>query len=293
MPWCSCVVASGIIMRIRNQMLIKRLFIFIFIFIFIFSALGIAHISTNKLTAIFDKLSHVATQNKWIITQTTTLYDKKRNRLIPINWYVKMDIRGNSYKEIPKLPVVIINHGYAIKNTEYSFLAYALAEQGYFVVSIQHDLKTDATFPTTGNLYKQRKPLWVRGITNTLFVIKSLPKIAYNLDLTQVTLIGHSNGGDMVMLFTKKYPQLVKHAISLDNLRMPLPRSYQIPILSLRANDTQADPSVLPFKETAKNHNITIIPLAKAKHIELCDRGHETIHKEINRIILNFLNTTF
>lgn len=79
---------------------------------------------------------------------------------------------------ILKMPVVIINHGYTVKNTEYSFLANALAAQGYFVVSIQHDLKADTNFPKTGTLYEQRKPLWDRGVVNILFVIKSLPNIA-------------------------------------------------------------------------------------------------------------------
>ena len=38
------------------------------------------------------------------------------------------------------LPVVMISHGYGVKNTEYSFIANSLAEQGYHVISIQHDL---------------------------------------------------------------------------------------------------------------------------------------------------------
>ncbi len=68
-------------------------------------------------------------------------------------------------------PVVIISHGYQIKNTEYSFIANALATRGYFVVSIQHDLETDKPLPTTGNLFDRRKPLWERGVQNILFVM--------------------------------------------------------------------------------------------------------------------------
>ena len=52
------------------------------------------------------------------------LFDSKRNRAIPIAIYL------DEKKE--KLPVVIINHGYGAKNTEYSFIANALAAGGYF-----------------------------------------------------------------------------------------------------------------------------------------------------------------
>ena len=79
------------------------------------------------------------------------LFDSKRNRAIPIVIY------QDEKKE--KLPVVIINHGYGAKNTEYSFIANALAARGYFVVSIQHDLETDKPLPRTGNLVNQRPKL--------------------------------------------------------------------------------------------------------------------------------------
>lgn len=267
-------------------MIIKRL-TFLF-FLICFSA----HDFANTTETTFDNLSEVSNKNQFITTKLIKLYDKKRNRLIPINLYINTKTQGKANAGILKMPVVIINHGYTVKNTEYSFLANALAAQGYFVVSIQHDLKTDTTFPKTGNLYEQRKPLWDRGVANILFVIKSLPNIAPNLNLTKVTLIGHSNGGDMVMLFTKEHPDLVKQAISLDSLRMPFPRSGKIPILSLRANDTQADPGVLPPEKTDKKFNITIITLKDAKHIDLCDRGSESIRKEINKFVLNFLRKT-
>lgn len=240
----------------------------------------------------FANTSEMSNKNQFITTKVIKLYDKTRNRPIPIILYINTKTEGKADSGIIKMPVVIINHGYTVKNTEYSFLAKALAAQGYFVVSIQHDLKTDTTFQKTGNLYEQRKPLWDRGVANILFVIKSLPKIALNLNLTKVTLIGHSNGGDMVMLFTKEHPNLVKQAISLDSLRMPFPRLGKTPKLSLRANDTQADLGVLPPEKTDKELNITIITLKNAKHIDLCDRGSGSIRKEINRYVLDFLRTT-
>lgn len=270
-------------------MIIKRLTILCFSICF--CAHNFAN-TTSKTAVSFDNFSEASNKNQFITTKAIKLYDKTRNRLIPVNLYINTKTQGGANAGIFKFPVVIINHGYSVKNTEYSFLANSLAAQGYFVVSIQHDLKTDTNLPKTGNLYEQRKPLWERGVANILFVIKSLPNIAPNLNLTKVTLIGHSNGGDMVMLFTKEHPDLVKQAISLDSLRMPFQRSGKIPILSLRANDTQADPGVLPPEKTDKKFNITIITLKDAKHIDLCDRGSESIRKEINKFILNFLRTT-
>lgn len=104
-----------------------------------------------------------------------------------------------------------------------------------------------------------------------------------------MTLIGHSNGGDIAMLFARNHPQFVKKIISLDSLRMPFPRTGLTPILSLRGNDTKADEGVLPSQESLKQLAITIIPLPEAKHIDLCDRGPEVIQKQMNALILKSL----
>ena len=67
-------------------------------------------------------------------------------------------------------------------------------------MSIQHDLKIDNPFLTTGNLFDRRKALWGRGARNILFVVNEQQKIEPELDLSKVILIGHSNGGDMPMM---------------------------------------------------------------------------------------------
>lgn len=224
-----------------------------------------------------------------ITTNHINLYDKNRKRLIPVNTYVSNESQGKAKAGILKLPVVILNHGYTVLNTEYSFLANALAANGYFVVSIQHDLKSDPPSAQTGNVFDRRKPLWERGSANILYVIKELNHINAHLNLSKVTLIGHSNGGDIAMLFASNHPQLVEKIISLDSLRMPFPRTGQIPILSLRGNDTKADEGVLPPEALLKQLAITIILLPEAKHIDLCDRGSSLIKQQINDLILKFL----
>ena len=87
--------------------------------------------------------------------ESITLFDKARQRSIPIEIY-QAAAKSN-------LPVVIINHGYSVKNTEYSFIAEPLSKSGYFVVSIQHDLAGDPPIARTGQIFKKRKALWQRG----------------------------------------------------------------------------------------------------------------------------------
>lgn len=85
---------------------------------------------------------------------------------MPIEVYVSHSSQRKAKGKRHNLPVVIINHGYDVRNTEYSFLAKELAAQGYYVVSIQHDLKTDPSLARTGDLSARRKPLWNRGVLN-------------------------------------------------------------------------------------------------------------------------------
>ena len=54
------------------------------------------------------------------------MFDVNRNRTIPVAIY-----QGEN---TDKPPLIIINHGYGAKNTEYSFIADSLAARGYFVV---------------------------------------------------------------------------------------------------------------------------------------------------------------
>jgi poly(3-hydroxybutyrate) depolymerase len=60
-------------------------------------------------------------------------------------------------------------------------------------------------------------PNWKRGSDNIHFVIEELQKQKPDLDAAHVLLTGHSNGGDMTMLFAQQYPSLVSQVISLDN----------------------------------------------------------------------------
>ena len=226
-----------------------------------------------------DNLSYA--EEAAITSTSLQLFDKSRNRSIPVEIYVSAESKG---KYEYKSRMVIINHAYTVKNTEYSFIADALAKQGYFVVSIQHDLKNDPELPYTGDIFQTRKPIWERGVRNILFTLEELKKIEPHLDMEKVILIGHSNGGDISMLFTDVYPRLVAKAISLDSLRYPLPVHKGVPILSLRSNSRKADNGVLP------KTGATIIDIKDAKHIDMCDRAPESVKRKIVDLITKFVS---
>lgn len=228
----------------------------------------------NILLAII--FSSIAFSNAYALEiKTLDMFDESRGKNIPVVVY-----KG----ETTNKHVVIISHGYGAKNTEYSFIADTLAARGYFVASIQHDLETDKPLPTTGNLFDRRKPLWEHGAQNILFVISELKKLEPQLDLSKVILIGHSNGGDMSMMFATLHPEIVSKIISLDSRRYPFPRNPKLEILRFVASDDEPDEEVVP------ESGVQVVYVKGARHIDLCDRGSSQIKDEIKKSIIQFLD---
>src|SRR5580698_241342 len=96
------------------------------------------------------------------------------------------------------LPVALISNGNTVKNTEYSFLENVLAARGYLVASIQQDLPTDPPLVTkVGMPYVGREPVYERSEANILFVRQQLEKLRPQADYDHLTMVGHSNGGDV------------------------------------------------------------------------------------------------
>lgn len=218
-----------------------------------------------------------------------TLFDSLRSRPVPVALYFP----GNT-KIINRQKVIIISHGYNANtgksNLGYSYISQYLASKGYFVASIQHELPTDSLLPLTGIPQIVRKTNWERGVKNILFVRNELKKRRPGLDYKHLILIGHSNGGDMTMLFAQKYPDLVSKAISLDNRRVNLPRTKHPRIYSLRSSDQPADKNVLPTPAEQDKYGIKIIKLPDTPHTAMSDDGNQQQKEEINKYILGFLN---
>ena len=105
--------------------------------------------------------------------------------------------------------------------------------------------------------------MYEKGEANILFVIGQLEQRQPNADYQHLTLVGHSNGGDISMYFAKEHPELVSKVITLDNLRVPFVLSDKMKILSFRSSDPnfKTDPGVLPNpRRPRKTASISSIP---------------------------------
>jgi predicted esterase len=217
---------------------------------------------------------------------TISLFDSERARRIPVAYY-RPKVDG-----VKKQKLVIFNHGYSGDKNEHDYLAYSfmteyLASKGFLVVSIQHDLKNDEPLAMTGNFQETRKLNWERGVQNILFVLNELKRSPLNIDYKNISLIGHSNGGDIAMLFGQSYPELIGKIISLDNRRMPFPRTKHPSIYSLRSSDQIADSGVIPTKEEQQKFRIKVVQSANIKHNEMDENANETQRNVINNYVLD------
>lgn len=231
--------------------------------------------------------------SKWAIRhETLNLVDATRNRPVTVDVAVRRDYEMKADAGLWKLPVAVISHGNTVKNTEYSFLANVFAARGYLVASVQHDLPTDAPLMTkVGSLYVGRLKVYERGEANILFAINELKKIQPNADYQHLTLVGHSNGGDISMFFAQQHPELVRRVVTLDNLRVPfVTNDKALKILSFRSHDPQfqTDPGVLPSDNRAKESGIDIVK-TEAQHTDMSDRGPDNVKESIQSSLDKFL----
>lgn len=215
-----------------------------------------------------------------------TLFDAARNRRIPIAVYTTAAGRQNG---IP----IIFSHGYGMNRpdsyTHYTYLTHFLSANGYYVVSIQHELPTDSLIPSSGIPQVVRKPFWERGAANIQFVFQWLKKTQPQLKYDKLVLAGHSNGADMSALYPQLYPGEVYQLITLDNRRMALPRSGITAVLSLRSSDQSADAGVLPPADSCRLLHTQLVQLHDTRHNDMDDSGNAAQHGNINREILQFL----
>jgi hypothetical protein len=233
------------------------------------------------------------TASKWAIHhKTLTLFDPLRtDRTVEVDIAVRRDREWEATAEMITLPVVILSHGNTVKFTEYSFLANVFAARGYMVVSIQHDLETDEPMVTkAGEQYVGRGMQYNRGIANIMFAVDQLKKLQPNSDYRHLTMVGHSNGGDISMYFAKRYPEMIKKVVTLDNLRVPFMTDGKFKILSFRSKDPvfKADPGVVPDDDICQKAGITVIKTG-FQHTDMSDRGPDEVKSSIQSIIDKFL----
>lgn len=228
------------------------------------------------------------TENNSFKTDTLTYFDQSRNRKIPVAIY-----QPENEKSGNKIPV-FFSHGYGMNHgdayiADYPYLLEALAKNGYFVVSIQHELKTDELLSRELPAKKVRMPNWKQGSANIGYVINQIKTKYPKLKFDKLVLLGHSNGADQSALFANHYPELVDKLITLDNRRMDLPRTSHPKIYSLRSNDYPADENVLPTEEEQKKFGI-VIQKTNINHDRMDNDANEEERKFIINHILKYLN---
>lgn len=233
------------------------------------------------------------TASKWAIRHQTVMFmDTARNRPVEVDIAVRRDREMQADAGLIRLPVAILNHGNTVKFTEYSFLANVLAARGYMAVSIQHDLEGDAPLVTkAGELYVGRLPVYQRGVANIFFAINELKKMQPNADYDHVTMVGHSNGGDISMFFAKTHPEMIRKVVTLDNLRVPFMVDGKFKILSFRSKDPvfKPDPGVVPDEEVRAKAGITVINTSY-QHVDMSDRGPDDVKVSIQGVLDKFLD---
>ncbi|MBF9140492.1 alpha/beta hydrolase [Hymenobacter properus] len=212
------------------------------------------------------------------------LFDSARQRAVPVVLYLPTGANTRS-----RLKPAILSHGYGGQNTAYTFLARTLVAHGYLVASIQHELPTDAPMPTTGEVRVVRRPWWERGAQNIEFVRQALHRRYRRLQANRLLLAGHSNGGDISMLYVAEHPGRVARVISLDNRRVPLPRARRPRVLSLRSSDQVADPGVLPTPAEQRQFGTVILPLPHTIHNDMWDGATEAQKVEMKEAVARFL----
>jgi pimeloyl-ACP methyl ester carboxylesterase len=236
------------------------------------------------------------TASKWAIRHETIMFkDPTRDdRPVAVDVAVRFDREMQASAGMVKLPVAILNHGNTVKFTEYSFLANAFAARGYLVVSIQNDLPSDGPMVTkVGELYVGRLPQYQRGITNIKFAIEEMKKLQPNADYSKLTMVGHSNGGDIAMYFAKQYPDEIKKVVTLDNLRVPFLTEGKFKILSFRSHDSQfkPDPGVVPDADECEKLGITVVN-TDFQHNDMRDTGPDAAKNSIQTMLDKFLADT-
>ncbi|MBR0799240.1 alpha/beta fold hydrolase [Bradyrhizobium jicamae] len=234
------------------------------------------------------------TTDRWAIRHTMmTFHDVLReDRNVTVDVAVRRDREMQAMAEMVELPVAILSHGNTVKNTEYSFLTNLFASRGYLVISVQHDLDTDAPMVTrVGEEYVGRRMQYNRGDFNIMYAIEELKKIYPNADYRHLTLIGHSNGGDISMYFARQHPDMVKKVVTLDNLRVPFITDGKIKILSFRSRDPvfKAEPGVVPDDEICAKAGIKVVR-TEFQHNELSDRGPDNVKSSIEAKVQQFLD---
>lgn len=215
------------------------------------------------------------------------IFDQSRDRYIPIEISYPVET-GACKAELP-CKVAFVSAGYGVSHSNYQFIGNLFEQRGYMVVAIGHELPNDPPLSVSGNLYETRSENWSRGAVTLDFIRNNLKPRFKNYDFDNLTLVGHSNGGDISAWLANEGKDYIQDIITLDHRRVPLPRRDDVKVLSIRASDFPADKGVLPSTTEQKKFASCVVTIPKARHNDMEDEGPEWLKTKINTLIAGFL----
>ena len=186
------------------------------------------------------------------------LFNPHASRRIPLRLYHPGSRR----------PLAVLLPGVGAQPGDYSFLAKYLARRGFAVAEVRLELPGDSPIAAGGNIAALRAPELRSGVNTVRYTIGQLDRLRYASATRPVVLVGHSNGGDVAMLFGSQYPAQVGVIFSLDNLRVAIPRTSRPHICSLRSSDQEPDKGVVPDAEQRRRFNVHI-QATKIRHDQM------------------------
>ena len=216
------------------------------------------------------------------------VYDQLRDRKIPIS--VQYPANKQDCNSTNQCKVVFISAGNRVPYEKYNFISTALTDLNYLVISIDHELPSDPSLSKVGNLYKSRIENWERGANNINFIHDYLSEHFLDYDFNNITLIGHSNGGNISTWFVTKNSTYIDNLITLDHKRVTLPKNKNVKTLSIRSPEYPTKKGVLLTKEEQKDFDICIVSISDSKHMDLTDYGKESIKIKTRNFIEEFLS---
>src|ERR1700694_3256953 len=128
------------------------------------------------------------------------------------------------------------------------------------------------------------------ALPTSAFAVEEMKKVQPNADYDHLTIVGHSNGGDISVYFAKMYPDQIKKVVTLDNLRVPFMTDGRFKILSFRSKDPRfkTDPDVIPPEEVREKSGITVVQTGY-QHTDMSDRGPDNVKSTIQGMLEKFL----
>lgn len=221
------------------------------------------------------------------VAEYRVLRDTQTQRDIPIYISYPQDTSVCSSKS--PCPVALLSSGYGVAYDNYTFISATLTAAGYLVVAVQHELPGDPPLAVRGDLYAARSENWQRGANSLEFVRNELQQRMPHYNFAGITLVGHSNGGDISAWYINSGLASVKQLITLDHRRVPLPRLETVTVLSIRGSDFPADDGVLFTTEELTQFNACIVRIANSKHNDMTDFGPDWLRKTLSEVIGDFI----